>query len=231
LTGDDIENLSDEYFKNSEEILRGFYRDGFLSDELLKEYKLTYLAVSQYPNDQEKDYEFPNEQVTNLGTLREHIGEKMKNPIKIVSVEEMRLVKKGQTPDETVSLDIKGARENIMQKYTPRGVRKKCFCQMCRKLFSYEYIEVNNLEYEPGYFFSELRVALCVYCSKTFEMYRDTCNGKTHDIQSEYLERIKTAQIPADQGVIDIPICGGDKIRFTATHLAEIQEILNHMPE
>lgn len=45
LTADDIEDFSTDYFVNGEEILRNYYRDGKLSDELVAEYGLEYIAI------------------------------------------------------------------------------------------------------------------------------------------------------------------------------------------
>ena len=44
LTADDVEILLDDYFNHSYEILREFYMKGYLSDELITEYGLEYLA-------------------------------------------------------------------------------------------------------------------------------------------------------------------------------------------
>ena len=72
LTADDVEALKDDYFLNSEEILRGFYKDGLLSDLLLEQYKLGYLAFGR-EDDSSESYEFPNDPVGNIFTLRNHV--------------------------------------------------------------------------------------------------------------------------------------------------------------
>ncbi len=109
----------------------------------------------------------------------------------------------------------------------PEGTQDCCFCQMCGNVKSKRLIEVNNIDIEPKYYFPQLRVVLCLECSKRFEYKR-----KNERIRKEYLAFIRNTEI-GDQGTVDIPIDpeeDGNKIRFTATHLAEIQEILRQMP-
>ena len=63
LTADEIEELIDEpdhYFVNYEEILRGFYRDGLISDELLQDYELDYISYGNYDSST-CSFEFPSE--------------------------------------------------------------------------------------------------------------------------------------------------------------------------
>ena len=84
-------------------------------------------------------------------------------------------------------------------------------------------MEVNNIEKKPKYYFPQLRIALCLECSKRFEYMR---NNKT--IREKYLKDIKNASV-LNQGTVDIAIGGEDKITFTGRHLAEIQEILNQI--
>lgn len=224
LTADDVEALLDDYFINSEEILRGFYRDGLLSDELLAEYELEFLAVGR-ANDYGETYEFPSIPVGNINTLKKHVREQWKSPVKVVSVKVERTVQKGQNKNGTVfDLGINDARDGALRIYTPEGAHKQCFCQMCRKIKPYRLIEVNNIEMRPRYYFPQLRIALCLECSKHFEYLR---NNKT--IRAGYIKAIKTASVQ-DHGTVDIPIGQESTITFTAQHLAEIQEILKQMP-
>ena len=96
---------------------------------------------------------------------------------------------------------------------------------MCRRVKPHRLIKVNNIEAQPKYYFPQLRIALCLECSKHFEYLR---NNKT--IRTGFINAIKNASIQ-DQGTIDIRIDREDTIRFTAKHLAEIQEILRQRPE
>ena len=85
-------------------------------------------------------------------------------------------------------------------------------------------MEVNNIQLKPEYYFPQLRVALCLECSKRFEALRN----KEH-FREEFIKAIKQFKLQ-DQGTVDIPI-ENERIKFTAKHLAEIQEILKRMPK
>jgi hypothetical protein len=118
LTADDVEALLDDYFVNSEEILRRFYRDGLLPDELLSEYELEYLAIGR-TNDYGESYQFPSAPVRDRNSLRNHVSELWKTPVTVVSVKEERTVQKGKNSDgSTFDLGIQDARE------VPLGVQR-----------------------------------------------------------------------------------------------------------
>lgn len=224
LTADDVESLSDDYFLNSEELLRGFYKDELLSDELLNQYNLEFLTIGRTYDDNK--YDFPSEPVADRISLRNYVRKLWKIPIKIVSVIVEKNVQKGENKDGFISdLPTNDAREETLRIYTPAGAQKRCFCQMCKRLKPYPFIEVNNIELSPKYYFSQLRVALCLECSKEFEYLR-----KNEKIRENFLRAIKTADIQ-NQGIVEIPIGSEDTIKFTGKHLAEIQEILLQMPE
>lgn len=222
LTGYDVEQLSDDYFINSEEILRGFYRDNLLSDELVKEAELEYITIGPSTGDQV--YEFPEDPVSDRYRLNEHIRRLFLNPVKVVSVEEIRRISKGKKQDgSTFSLDAWGAREHALHTYTPVGTKKDCFCQMCKKVKPYSLMEVNNIEIKPKYFFHEMRLALCLECSKRFEYLRSHQANRI-----DFIDEIKKVKIES-QKTIAIPLGKSSTITFTAKHLAEIQEILKRI--
>ncbi len=83
----------------------------------------------------------------------------------------------------------------------------------------------NYLSLLPEYFFSELRIALCLECSKKFEALRNN-----DSIREAFLKHIKEYDIHVEESKVEIPIGNNDKITFTAKHLAEIQEILKQNP-
>jgi hypothetical protein len=64
-----------------------------------------------------------------------------------------------------------------------------------------------------------MRIALCLNCSKAFERLR-----RIDSVKEDFFDAIRAAETQSDIP-IDIPI-GDMSIRFTQTHLAEIQEIL-----
>ena len=90
---------------------------------------------------------------------------------------------------------------------------------------SQEAIEVNNIEISPEYFFSQLRITLCLECSKKFEALR-----RNDSIRNAFIESIIDYDI-YDEITVEISIGSGDTITFTAKHLAEIQEILKQKPK
>ncbi len=225
LTADDIEALTDDYFKNQDELLRGFYRDGYLSDELLSDYDLEYIGMG-VTSDSNAEFSFPEKPVRDRLQLKRHVKSILSDPVKILPVKVERTVLKGQRRNGD-SFDINGdaARNNTLQIYTPEGANKLAFCQMCHKLKPYMLMEVNNLELNPKYYFHQTRVALCLECSKRFEVLR----GK-ESIRKNYLRAIRDTKITSE-GKLEIQVGHEETLTFTATHLAEIQEILKEIPE
>ena len=90
---------------------------------------------------------------------------------------------------------------------------------MCGKAKKINYIEVNNVEKLPKYFWEECGIALCLECSKRFEELREI-----DSVRERFHRAIKEANVSGDEP-IRIPI-GNDTITFGQTHLAEIQAIL-----
>ena len=226
LTADDVEILLDDYFMHSDEILRGFYMAGYLPDELITEYGLEYLDYGS-EDDNSASYEFPSQPLGDRSALRNHARKLWQSPVKIVSVKEERWVLKGKKEDgSTLDLESKDAREAALRRYAPEGEEKRCFCQMCKKVKQHGYIEVNNIEAKPDFFFSELRISLCLECSKYF-IYQRNNNA----IREAFLDALMNTTVQND-GNVSIPIGhDGRTITFTAKHLAEIQEILQRMPK
>lgn len=228
LTEDEVEELLDDpdhYFVNYEEILRGFYRDGLLSDELLQDYDLDYISIGS-SNDYDFDYEFPGESVKDRKQLISHIRKLWSEPIKILSVKVERTVRKGQNKNgNTFDLNINDSRDGALKIYAPEERHDLCFCQMCRMVKYKQLIEVNNIELLPDYYFSQLRIALCLECSKRFEALRHN-----DSIRKIFIESIIDYDI-YDESTVEIPIGNCNTITFTAKHLAEIQEILNQNPK
>lgn len=225
LTADDIEDFNTDYFKNGEEILRNYYRDGRLSDDLVAEHGLEYIAMQ---SSQDDEYlEFPDDPVKNLAKLRSHIQNELRTPKKIVKVKVERTVHKYMDSYGNMhGLEDNPVRKQTLSIYTPEGIHGRCFCQMCRKVKPFELMEVNNIIAEPEFFFHQTRVALCLECSKNFEAIRlSNARRKKGGQVDPFLTAIRNAVI-GTAGHVDVPITKEKTIRFTATHLAEIQEIL-----
>ncbi|MEG0834916.1 MAG: hypothetical protein RR413_05670 [Christensenellaceae bacterium] len=222
LTADDIESLQDDYFIHSDEILRGFYRNGYLSDELLEQYDLKYLGMGR-TND---SYTFPEKPVRDRMQLIQHIKTVLQSPVTVFTAKVVRSVLKGRR-NNGVIFDLSGndARNNTLQIYTPEAAKKIAFCQMCLIPKPYMLMEVNNLELNPRYYFHQTRIALCLECSKRFEALREKDNTR-----EEYMKAICSAVI-SQEGKVEIPVGHEYSLTFTATHLAEVQEILKNMPK
>ena len=225
LTADDVEDFLEPYFTNGEEILRRYYREGKLADELVTEYGLEYIAMQ---SSQDDEYlEFPNMPVRNWTKLKNHIQAELQSPRKIVKVKVERTVHKYTD----ASGNMHGLEDNLVRKqtlsiYTPEGIHGRCFCQMCRKVKPFNLMEVNNIIAEPEYFFHQTRVALCLECSKHFEAIRlSNAHRKSGNQIDPFIKAICNASI-GNAGYVDVPITREKTIRFTGTHLAEIQEIL-----
>ena len=231
LTTDDMDDFTDDYFKNGEEIIRHFYRDGKISDDLIAQYDLQYI-VMQYSQDNECDecWEFPQRPVKDLKKLREHVRTMVRDPIEIVPVKVERTVYRGKdSMGKEFGIDDRDVRNQTLSMYTPDGVHGHCFCQMCHKLKPYDFMEVNNILKSPKYFFPQTRVALCLECSKKFEAMRHSNAQKSRlGKENAFFEDILQADIGAE-GCVDV-MFGNESIRFTATHIAEIQEIFSSLP-
>lgn len=230
LTADDIEDFNTDYFANREEILRNYYKDGRLSDDLVAEYGLEYIAMQ---SSQDDEYlEFPDDPVPNIEKLRRHIQIQMGSPKKIVKMKVERTVNKYMDSSGNLySLEDNSVRKQTLAIYTPEGIHGRCFCQLCRKVKPYEFMEVNNIIAEPEYFFHQTRVALCLECSKQFEAIRwSNAHGKKQGQGDPFLSAIRDTPI-GTAGHVDVLLTKstGKTIRFTATHLAEIQEILRSL--
>lgn len=228
LTADDIEAIMDDYFMHSEEIVRGFYRNEYLSDELLAEYDLEYLGMGR-ANDSYTEYTFPEKPVHDRAQLIRHVEKESLKDLVIVFTEKVeRSVQKGRRKSNGATFDLSGndVRQRTLEIYTPEGTGKKIsFCQMCLSVKDHKFMEVNNLELKPKYYFYQTRVALCLECSKRFELLRKNNNNR-----EKYLKAICRADV-LQGGKVQIPVGDGYTLTFTATHLAEIQEILKRRPK
>ena len=225
LTDDDVEMLDDDYFRNSTEILRGFYLGGYLSDELLQRHDLIHIAYGRV-NENYGTYSFPESPVENMVKLKAHIKTQWQNPISIVPEIVQRTVYKGKAKNgKTFELRSSDTREGALYMYSPEEGYGLCFCQMCGSLKPHSFIEVNNLELKPRYYFPQMRIALCLECSKRFEALRNN-----HVIRERYLQTIKNTKIE-NKGKLEIQLESDMKLTFTGKHLAEIQELLKLLPE
>jgi hypothetical protein len=115
----------------------------------------------------------------------------------------------------SVSFDSKSYTANM---YRSAINSKKCFCQMCGEKFDFRYIERNTIEKNPAYAWEQMYLSFCLHCSKDYILLRNN-----EVVWRKFIDEIMSADATED-GVIDISI-DNRTISFTATHLAEIQEI------
>ena len=222
LTNEEIEELDDEdFFFFFEEIIRTFYSEHYISEEQMISHHLEYLCVERTDSEQE-DYSFPEETVKNEEALNRSINRLIQNPSTIESEIRPHKVYVVKNKDgKTFSLDSDEARSAALRRYNPDLRRKYCFCQMCKRLKSYSFIEVNNIELLPKYYFPQLRIALCLECSKKYILFRN--NDKK---AKKFIKAIRSSSYSGKANV-SIPIDAFSSITFTAIHFAEIQRILN----
>lgn len=97
-------------------------------------------------------------------------------------------------------------------------------CQMCREAKDVKYMEVNNIQVEPEYYWEECGVSLCLICSKHFEELR-----RNNAIREHFYREIMDADCSSAEP-IEVHI-GNDTLIFGQTHIGEIQEILKETKE
>lgn len=85
---------------------------------------------------------------------------------------------------------------------------------------------MNNIEQEPDYYFPQLRIALCLECSKKFEILRNN-----RSVRESFIESIEETTVSPSDGTVEISIGDQETIKFTGKHFAEIQEILRQKPK
>lgn len=215
----DVMDFQLPYFNFGYQILNQCMFDGFISEELIEKCGLAGLKTNDY-SEVFDESDFPNEPIKNLTSVRTFIGEKVKTVRKIVKVQVYRTVDKIQKPNgEETSIDSKEIREKTLKRYRPASNTDGCFCQMCRAVKGSEYIETNNIFLKPDYYWPQTRISLCLDCSKKFTMMR-----MNNDVMEKFYKKIEAADTTSTNA-ISIPI-GDVDIRFTQTHLAELQEII-----
>ena len=221
LTCDDIEAIINSDFKNKKEIIRNLVQNDYISDLLIKKYGLDcFLKDYDFYNEDEinEDYEFPNSDAIDSNSLEQSFLKRFKNPEKIEKRTVKREINVIKFNGKYTNINSKEIRELTISKYTNRD---KCFCQMCKITKPSIFIKVNNLEREPVYFWREMRIALCLECSKRFEKIRNN-----DLLYKEYLKKLQSIDLKSGNGEVEVLIDEGKTITFSRQHLAEIQEIL-----
>lgn len=225
ITADDIEDLQmtdrqmTDILRYGYHILEQCIFEGFVSEELIEKYGLSGIKRTDYTGVFDES-DFPNEPVKNHNNLRVQVQNQSRSAREIIKVQELRTVDKVRLPNgKEQSVNSGEIRENTIRRYRPASNTDGCFCQMCRTVKSTEYIEVNNIWAQPKYYWPQMRIALCLDCSKRFEAMRSK-----KEIIEQFYRRVESADVHTSEP-ITIQIGNAD-IRFTQTHLAEIQAIL-----
>lgn len=209
-----LENISDEDIQDFQneftyglEILEELIRDRIISDGQIEKYNLEYLIRL---SDEDEEEDFPGKAVTDLEKLRKHVYDCFKmNPNPYVEKKQVIRV-----PKNSVNKDA-----YLTSMYRSEYTTRKCFCQMCQKSVPKNYIEHNDVQKLPQYGWSQMYLNLCLNCSKDYTSLRN--NGF---VWNKFIHNILEANTEDDETVrINI---GNREIVFTATHLAEIQTIL-----
>lgn len=208
ILDDDIEDLQCE-FENFFEIISRMINAGLISDEQIERYNLDF-GSSGSDDDDDVYEEFPEQEVKNVLSLRTHIQslwKGSKNPY----VEKQYIQWKPK-----YALDKKNYAYSMYQSMFSEN---RCFCQMCRQKVHKKYIERNDIEKAPAYAWNQMYLNLCLTCSKDYisMRYNDIVWG-------EFINAIMAVK-PSTAGKFEVPI-GNSTITFTATHIAEVQEIL-----
>ena len=207
ITDDDVEDL--DVLNNYAEIARSLRLNGLLSEDQIDYYNLGYADTTPSGNDEIQSEEFPDQPIKDQYRLRNHIHSEWdnKNPYE----ERTYTVWRPHT-------QISEQKEYVLSTYRSRNNPRYCFCQMCGKITSAHYIEVRSIEREPVYAWPQMNLCLCLNCSKDYVVLRSN-----NTIWNRFIRDMMDAD-PRYQHTIKI----GDqqKITFTATHLAEVQELL-----
>ena len=216
LTDEDIESLQDEHMQNGFEILERCKRAGFISSELISEYRLGGLTATTI----EYDESVLNQPILNHSNFRRHMQDVLNNRIKIEKRPVERIVSYGvplNGKGNEFLIDNHDIRALALRRYQPEA--GYCVCQMCREAKDVKYMEVNNILKAPKFYWHECGIALCLVCSKHFEELREN-----DSIREQFHNEILRADANVNHPIV-VRI-GNDDIIFGQTHIAEIQEIL-----
>ena len=207
---DDIEDLMCD-FTNFYEIIRNLINEGLISDEQIAKYHLEFGTIDRGEGDDPYE-EFPERPIQNLTKLKKHIVDiwrSRRNPY----IEKKYIVWKPKYAMDKANYSL----SMYQSTFNPN----KCFCQMCKKLVSRRYIERNDIEKNPAYAWEQMYLSLCLNCSKDYKLLRN------NDIIWQQFVKSIMGVNPLNEGAIEISI-GGESVTFTATHLAEVQEIFRN---
>lgn len=168
-------------------------------------------GTSNYFNPDSSNWssEFPSRPVSNLDLLRKSITRQYKSAPRVQFEARQLSVR--------VSKDRDRVRSYLESMYSDENNRNVCICQMCKKATS-EFHSV-QIEKNPNLELNQMYMLLCPNCAIHYRTFRNDQMVYAHIINRLF---------EADESQEE-PICvsiGSKIINFTATHIAEIKEIL-----
>ena len=96
---------------------------------------------------------------------------------------------------------------------------------MCGKPRRHAFMEVNAIELKPEYYWSQMRLCLCLECSKRFELLRND-----EMFRADFFRKLRSVDLGnlRDNVRVRMPLRGGEafEVVFTRAHISEIREIL-----
>jgi len=189
------------------EIIKKAEKNGINIEKILNDYEnINEKNETDKPKEEVFDptiEEFPEEPFKNIDNL--------KNTIKQVYLDALEVIREPVLKIIRTSYNRDIVRGTIRRKYNG-------FCQCCEK--KYQSWEVTELFREPNKELEQMNLSLCPNCAWEYRKIRDNFNYKDK-LDSFIKEILKTD--PMGNGKVSLD---GKTIRFTQTHLAEIQEIL-----
>ena len=219
----DIQLFKRADFAHGDDILILAARNGRISEELALQYGLSQgLAATRV----DRSCTFPTEPVPDILRLKAHIREQLDNPIAIIGKTVQRIVPFGRTADGA-EFDLSSAkcRGEMLARYSAVEDRGVAFCQMCGKPRRHAFMEVNAIELKPEYYWSQMRLCLCLECSKRFELLRND-----EMFRADFFRKLRSVDLGnlRDNVRVRMPLRGGEafEVVFTRAHISEIREIL-----
>ncbi len=219
LLDEDVKDILNSNIYGKHYILQQFIYDRYISEELIKKYNLQGIKPVEYEMFDEDD--FPTEPIINIEKLNQFIEKEAANTSRIVDAIVERIVPKIEEADgKLLEIDNWNIRNRTMKKYEASSNSDVCFCQMCLRAKNKSYIEVNNIQLKPEFYWPQMRIALCLECSKKFKRLRENSVFLTN-----FHQEIQSCDVNAEP-YIEINI-GNESVKFTQTHIAEIRAIFN----
>lgn len=210
IEDDDIEDIQSNLKYNSE-ILSEMIENGQISDEQIVKFDLQYARPDLGEDDLFAE-EFPERELRNPEQLKKHI-QMLWMTGKNQYIQKKYIVWRPSFPMHN--------KDYVLNMYRSEYNDGYCFCQMCGKMIPVKYAERRGIEKEPKFAWDQTSLCLCPTCSKDYILLR---NNKY--VWNQFIENIMNMDI-SEEGRDDVEI-GGRSISFTATHLAEIQEIFRN---